>query len=456
MPSLPKFSVMNATSMEIVNAIRKSASAQYQQAVPLANSDIQSLRDVGTAIMAYEPLQNEFLSTLFNRIGRVIVTSKTFYNPWRAFKKGQMEFGESIEEIFVNIANAQDFDPETAAEQFMKREIPDVRSAFHVMNYQKFYKVTVSNQELRQAFLSWQGITDLIAKIVESMYTAHNYDEFLMMKYCLAQNIINGRVYLQTVPELTKANITDIVTEVKKMSNNFVYLSDKYNEGHVYNHTPKNEQYIITTSDFDAMMDVNVLATAFNMDKAEFMGHRIQVDSFGELDTERLKKLLGSAYVEISTENIENLKALPAVLVDKDFFMIFDNLYEFTEDYNGQGLYWQYWYHTWKTFSCSPFANACAFNTKEGVINSLLVEPSSFKLSKDATYKVEVTYDGEGFFNQNYTVEMSDTVKPYIRYDGGGAFTVLKDNPENKILTVTLLSAADPSVRGSLQFNKQE
>lgn len=448
MPSLPKFSVMNASSMEIVNAIRKSASAQYQQAVPLANTDIQSLRDVGTAIMAYEPLQNEFLSTLFNRIGRVIVTSKTFYNPWQVFKKGQMEFGESIEEIFVNIANAQDFDPETAANQFMKREIPDVRSAFHVMNYQKFYKVTVSNQELRQAFLSWQGITDLIAKIVESMYTAHNYDEFLMMKYCLAQNIINGRVYLQTVPELTKENITDIVTEVKKMSNNLTYLSDKYNEGGVYNHTPKNEQYIITTSDFDAMMDVNVLATAFNMEKAEFMGHRIQVDSFGELDTARLKSLLGSAYVEISEENIENLKALPAVLVDKDFFMIFDNLYEFTEDYNGQGLYWQYWYHTWKTFSCSPFANACAFNTKEGEITGITVSPDSVKAVKGATYDFTVTVQGTGFYNRDYSLKHGESAPSH--YDGAGRITY--DNDPAGESTRTFYAVGDESKTATVTF----
>lgn len=451
MPSLPKFSVMNASSMEIVNAIRKSASAQYQQAVPLANSDIQSLRDVGTAIMAYEPLQNEFLSTLFNRIGRVIVTSKTFYNPWTAFKKGLMEFGETIEEIFVNIANAQDFDPETASEQFMKREIPDVRSAFHVMNYQKFYKVTVSNQELRQAFLSWQGITDLISKIVESMYTAHNYDEFLMMKYCLAQNIINGRMYLHTVPELTKENITDIVTEVKKMSNSFVYLSDKYNESHVYNHTPKNEQYIITTSDFDAMMDVNVLATAFNMDKAEFMGHRIQVDSFGELDTERLKKLLGSAYVEISAENIENLKALPAILVDKDFFMIFDNLYEFTEDYNGQGLYWQYWYHAWKTFSCSPFANACVFNTKEGTVTGITISPTAITSIKDAEYDIKVNVKGTGFFNKDYKFDQTDKQKAILSYLGNGK---IKFNQEaSTASTIKIISVANSNIDATLTVN---
>lgn len=211
------------------------------------------------------------------------------------------------------------------------------------------------------------------------------------------------------------------------MSNSFVYLSDKYNESHVYNHTPKSEQYIITTSDFDAMMDVNVLATAFNMDKAEFMGHRIQVDSFGELDTERLKRLLGPAYVEISAENIENLKALPAILVDKDFFMIFDNLYEFTEDYNGQGLYWQYWYHAWKTFSCSPFANACVFNTKEGVVTGITINPTSVPSVAGAVYDIDVNVTGSGFFNKDYIYSQLDNQKEYTTYLGNGKIKIIKE-----------------------------
>ena len=60
---------------------------------------------------------------------------------------------ETIEEIFVNIAKPFQFDPEVAENTVFKREIPDVRSAFHIMNYQKYYKATIQNDQLRQAFL---------------------------------------------------------------------------------------------------------------------------------------------------------------------------------------------------------------------------------------------------------------------------------------------------------------
>ena len=44
-----------------------------------------------------------------------------------------------------------------------------------------------------------------------------------------------------------------------------------------------------------------------------------------------------------------------------DWFQIYDNNNKFTEKYNAAGLYWNYFYHTWKVISWSPFANAVAF-----------------------------------------------------------------------------------------------
>lgn len=382
----PKQTALTANSVEILNAIRSDATPYYQHMIPKAAANTESIRQIGGIMMNYQPLQNEFLNALYNRIGRVIITSKMYYNPWAPFKKGLMELGETVEEVFVNIAKAHTFNPEKAETNFMKREIPDVRSAFHTMNYQKFYKATISNDQLRQAFLSWQGITGLIAKIVDAMYTAHNLDEFQVTKYMLARNILNGLLYGHTVPPISKENASAIVTEVKAISNELVYDTPTYNAAGVYSFTEKNDQFIITTARFDAIMDVNVLASAFNMDKVEFMGHRVQIDGFDRLDENRLKELLtddpSSGYVALNPDEKAALAAVPAIIVDRDYFMIFDNLYKFTEDYNGEGLYWQYWYHAWKTFSTSPFANAVVFVPGEQTVTSVTVSPETATVNK--------------------------------------------------------------------------
>ena len=314
----PKIVTLTNSSVDILNVIRNNASVNYQNYVPQATADAESIKEIGAVIMDNPQLQNEFLSALVNRIGRVLITSKMYENPWSMFKKGMLEFGETIEEIFVNIAKPFQFDPAVAETNLFKREIPDVRSAFHIMNYQKYYKTTIQNDQLRQAFLSWQGITDLIAKIVDAMYTGANYDEFQTMKYMLAKNVLNGRMYPVTIPAVTSDNMKSIVSTIKGVSNNFEFLSDKYNIAGVQNNSKKTEQYLLINSNFDATMDVEVLASAFNMDKAEFLGKRVLVDSFGSLDIARLNILFADdpTYTEISTDELKALDAIPCILVD--------------------------------------------------------------------------------------------------------------------------------------------
>ena len=445
----PKQATLTANSVEILNTIRNSATPYYKQMIPQAKANTGSIRQIGNIMMNYEPLQNEFLTALYNRIGRVIITSKMYYNPWSPFKKGLMELGETVEEIFVNIAKAHTFNPETAETNFMKREIPDVRAAFHTMNYQKFYKATISNDQLRQAFLSWQGITDLIAKIVDAMYTAHNYDEFQVMKYMLARNILNGYLYPVTVAQVDKENAPDIVTEIKAISNELVYESPEYNLNGVYTFTEKNDQFIITNARFDAVMDVNVLASAFNMDKVEFMGHRVQIDGFDRIDENRMNELFAddpnAGYVPLTTEEKAALKAVPAVLIDRDYFMIFDNLYKFTEDYNGEGLYWQYWYHAWKTFSTSPFANAVIFVPGTPGVTSVTVSPATATVNKGAMLQLNAAVVTEGFAPKSVVWSIDSELSTITQ---NGLLSVSPDETAGTI-TVTATSTFDGTKTGT-------
>ena len=395
----PKIKTLTNSSVDVLNAIRNSATINYKNYVPIATEDADSIREIGNVIMDNPQLQNEFLSALVNRIGRVLITSKVYDNPWAMFKKGLLEFGETIEEIFVNLAKPYQFDPEFAEGNQFKREIPDVRSAFHIMNYQKYYKATISNDQLRQAFLSWQGITDLIAKIVDAMYTGANYDEFLTMKYLLARHILNGEMTPVEIDEVTTQNMKSIISTVKGMSNDLEFMSDEYNLAGVQTYTKKSDQIILVNAKFDAVMDVEVLASAFNMSKAEFMGNRVLVDSFGKLDKERLALLFADddTYVELTDAELKALDTIPCILIDKDYLMIFDNFQNFTEKYNGEGLYWNYWYHVWKTFSVSPFANACIFVPTEPSVTSVEVSPSEATLGAGQSIGFTADVETTGF-----------------------------------------------------------
>lgn len=444
-------SKLRLATAEILNTIRDNASANYRDYVPVADpTDQQSVRNIGGIIMNYPALQNEYLNALMNRIGRVIITSKLFYNPWAGLKKGLLEFGETVEEIFVNIAKPFQFDPAVAESEVFKREIPDVRAAFHILNYQKFYKATISNDQLRQAFLSWQGITDLIAKIVDSMYTGANYDEFLTMKYMLARNILQGRMNVTEVAPVSAENAKTIVSTIKGVSNIWEFPSTNYNLSGVTTQTDKRDQIILLNAKFDAVIDVEVLAVAFNMEKAEFMGNRILVDSFGALDTARLNLLFKDDpnYVPLSQTELSALDAIPAVMVDRDWFMIFDNFYNFTENYNGQGLYWNYFYHTWKTFSVSPFANNTVYVAGAPTVTSVTVTPATATVLKGQSLHLTANVVTTNFAPKSVTWSMTGNTSQDTHIDIYGNLFVAEDETGTTI-TVTATSTFDNTKTGT-------
>nr|DAJ50326.1 MAG TPA: Head protein [Caudoviricetes sp.] len=445
MATKPHVVTLTNSSVDILNVIRENASQNYKDYVPKATADADAIRQIGAVIMDYPNLQNEFLSALVNRIGRVLITSKMYSNPWAMFKKGLLEFGETIEEIFVNIAKPFQFDPAVAESEVFKREIPDVRAAFHIMNYQKFYKATISNDQLRQAFLSWEGITDLIAKIVDAMYTGANYDEFLTMKYLLARHILDGHMYPVQIPTVSTENMKTIVSDIKGISNAMEFLSTEYNLTGVATHTPKSDQYMLINSKFDAVMDVEVLASAFNMEKAEFLGRRVLVDSFGKLDIARLAILFKDdpTYIEPTSDELAALDKIPAVIVDKDWFMIFDNYQNFTEQYNGQGLYWNYWYHVWKTFSVSPFANNALFVPGIPSVTSVTVTPATATVTKGQSIQLNATVETENFAPQSVTWQSNSK---NATVDASGKVTL--NTSASGTINITATSTYDTSKNG--------
>lgn len=441
MPTRPAVRQLTSNSVDILNAIRNNASSNYRDYIPEADANVESVRAIGAILMDYPVLQNEFLNALINRIGRVLVTSKMYDNPWNMFKRGMLEFGETVEEVFVELAKPFEYDPETAESEVFKREIPDVRAAFHILNYQKFYKVTVQREQLRQAFLTWDGVTDLISKIINSMYAGANYDEFMVMKYLVATNILNGRLKAVEIDDAT--DMKGAVSTIKSVSNGMEFMNTNYNMAGVHTYSDKKDQYIILTSTFDALMDVEVLAAAFNMDKADFMGRRVLVDSFGSLDNDRLALLFDDDpnYVELTSDELAALDTIPAVLVDRDWFMILDNLLEFTDQYNGQGLYWNYWLHIWKTLSASPFANAAVFVPATPAVTSVTVSPSEVTAGAGQTVNLTAEVETTNFAPKTVYWSVGDDEPATV--DIHGTVHISPDAVSADTITVTATSTYD-------------
>lgn len=420
MPTAYKKKVFTNTSANVLNAIRNSATTNYKDYVPYAQPNANSIKSIGAIIMDNPQIQNEFVQALINRIGMVLIQNKVLENSWSVFKKGIMEYGEIVEQVFVDIAKPFTYDSEVAENEIYKRVIPDIKSQFYIVNFQKFYKATVEDDTLRKAFLTENGLLDLTDKIIVSLVNGEVNDELLVMKYMLAKNILNGKLKAVEVPVISNANAKAIVSTIKGVSNKMTFPNTNFNQVGVTNQANKDEQYLICNSDFDSIIDVEVLASAFNMDKAEFTGHRMLVDGFGQLDNERLDLLFGndSDYVPLTDEELEILNTIPAVLIDKDYFVLLDNKRAMTSKYNEQGLYWNYWLHTWKTFGVSAFSQAVVFVPTESTVSSVTVVPSTLELTENTTSALRATVETTGFASKDVTWTSSDTTIAEVSSSG--------------------------------------
>lgn len=461
----PTKAELNAKTPEILNTIRESVGGDFQEGTPhvlsageemadgvmaTSNDSLMSIRAFGQAIMSNVGWQNAFLSELLNRIGLVIISSKSYQNPWANLKRGRLEYGEVIEDIFINICEPFSYNPELAESQVEKRVKPDVESMLYRINSQIFYKQTIEQVTLRQAFTSSTGVVNLITGIIDAMYTAMEYDERLAMKYILVQRILNGTMYKQIIP--SNATSEQLITAVKTVSNLLMTPSRKYNSAGVLNYALKNDQYVFVTSAFDAKSGVEVLAKAFNVDYVQFSGRYIVLDDFSFTPDElaRLDIIFADepSYVRPTSQQLTKLKEVPLVTVDKDFFMVYDVEQYFDMRRNQQGLYENNFLHVWKVYASGYFANAVMYVETEPTVTSVAVAPSQATMPKGSSLTMKATVTASDFADKTVHWEVTGGGTDVTINEKTGVLTI-GNNATAQEYTVKAVSNGNPEKSGS-------
>lgn len=408
MPTIPKTGAKATTAEDmpeiinnVIDAMPTAEAAQLEKVrivgeqndltgrVVTQEDSIASLRAIGTVLYNKPNVANAFYTTLTNLVAFIIITSRLYENPLgRWTKKGIIETGETIEDIFIGLASVFQFSPTNAEKNVFARVIQDPPVAFYRMNFQKFYKMTYSVYETRQAFLSFQGVNDLLSRKIQSMYTAMNYDEYLMTKYMSARAILNGYFYPVPIQQINGSTARDVTTSIVAAAQSLQFMSKKYNVAGVDTYSDITDQLILLTPSAYANFRVNVLALSFNKEDAQLTGNVVMFDGFSEWDTERLQMLFTDengnqdpAYVPLTDDEITQLSDVEVMMVDKDFFQIYDNLLTSDDLKNPEGLYTNYWLHVWKTFAISPFSVAIVFSNGTPSVTSVTVNPSTLTMT---------------------------------------------------------------------------
>ena len=359
---------MASAAVGIINAVFGS-DATFGGAPKIENTT-ESIKSAWSFINSYEPRLNYFCNALVDRIGLTVMRYISFEDPWQVFDKGVLGTGATVQEIYVMMQKATPYFSADRAtnDEVMKAEFgsdpAEVYTAYHAVNSRIKYKVTVNREALETAFMSEANLSAFVQNIIDQIYKPAELDAFIMKKYLLYQLVKNNKLKKVTVSAVTdEASGKTLVKKFRQIYGKMKFISKEYNAAGIPMNTPAERLYTIVPVDISVSIDVDVLASAFNMDKADFMGRLKLIDDFNTFDNERFSDIMaGSDMIEpVTAEELAKMQNIHAVIVDREWFQIYDNNNKFTEDYVASGMYWNYFYNVWKTVSWSPFSNIVEF-----------------------------------------------------------------------------------------------
>lgn len=427
----------NVNSVDILNYIRANASSEYKNRIPIATQN--NIRDIGNALQDYTPSRNEFIDALVNRIGLVIIQNKSWRNPLAEFKKGIVAYGDTVEHLFVDLIKAKPYrvePPRNDLGDVFEPNHPEILAYFHKINRQDFYEVTINDDLLRRAFTSYNQLDDLITKIFEAVYTSDYYDEFLLMKHLFADYIENDRMYSITVDEVdTEATAKALLTMLRNYSTLLTFLSNQYNPAGVHNFLSREDQVLFIRADVSAYIDVNALAGAFQLPYANFQQRVVILDDFG-------------------TEEDDGTLA---ILTGRDFFAVWDIIYEMRSIENPRYLYRNYFLHHHQILSVNEYEPAIRFTTNTSVSNVTAVKitpENATELAKNTAKVYHARVTGVNRFDDSvvWTVTGDEAVDEKTTVTARGRLKVGINEPNTK-LTLTATSVQDSTKSDSIVIN---
>lgn len=342
--------------------------------------DVETGAEILTVFENYPTTKNAFIDTLQNKVVKSVIYSKAYANSLKELKKGFLEFGDTIEELFVQMAQSKNFNDHwnedgTDEADLIRALKPKVLSLYVQRNFDKDYKTTVFDKVLRKAFISEYGLNNLVQQIVLSINNAIEYHEFEYTKDAIIKFVEEFKVLAddtyQSIPNTaTKQTISackvtgakQLVQKVREVTGNMKFMSDKYNVAKVKTFSNPSDLVFITTPSVVSDMDVNVLANAFNVSSSDLKTRILEVDALPK-SIVKVSKLGVDGECEVVDDNnitSENVKVL-GVLMDKDLLQIWDNYQGSGTFYNPAKHYTNHFANREGTFATCLFANVCVF-----------------------------------------------------------------------------------------------
>ena len=351
---------MNSLKQSL-NQLREISSTIYHEYVPVID-DSTDISAFAQPILEYPVVYNEFCDVLVNKLVYSQFETMTFNNPLRVLEGDRIPLGYAGEHVYTNPAQARGFNVNDFAGLLIKYEA-DVKVEYHTVNSDVQYCVTVARQQLKKAMTSWDNLAEFITQLSNSLYNGCYIDEFRWTKNIISGAYKENRAVIQQISAVSSADTAKaFVEKARELFLNFQLPSTSYNawaknggEGRPITTWSRPEDIVmIVRNDIRAKLDVEVLASAFNIDKTTLLGNIITVDNFDSFDDDGTKVFDGSAIV--------------GMLADKAWFKIKTQDMFMENFYNANNRTMQYYLNVIRMYNMSLFANGVIFATAQPTV----------------------------------------------------------------------------------------
>ena len=342
-----------------LNEIRETLiqdNSLYQEQIPLVNHYTSS-QVYGQSLLALpSDMRNKFIQSLVNRIAYTKFVMDYFENPLQELAGDDLPLGAIGQEIYVNPAKGRVYNIDDFAGLLAKYE-SDVKAEYSEINFDVQYPVTIIRKELEKAFVTWGDFESFLMGIATSLYNGAYIDDYKYTKKLISNAYRNNAVQMGTftfanASAPTEDELKSFTKKLREIFLNFKSPSSSYNAwakvggyGHAIVSWSRPEDVVVFISNkLASELDVDVLANAFNMDRAELMGKVYYVDNFDIYDDDGTKQFDGSS--------------IYALICDKRWFKIRRKDMFMDEFYNANNRSWQQYLNVVKSFNYSLFSNS--------------------------------------------------------------------------------------------------
>lgn len=386
---------MAVTAKQIFTIVNDVAQ-QAMGSKAIAVVDNTGLIALGNTVLSTDATKNNFINALTDRIGRTIVSYRTYHSHFPDFERDSIEWGNILQKLKIGMPDAEKDDSYnlvdgTSVDQY-KINKPKVNQLLFTTETPWQTHITVHLDELEKAFLS----SDAMGVFISSMFgEVQNRIELAMEN--LSMNCVNNYISeLVSRKESNSSRVINLVTEYKDKTGvdhtakpiealddeeflkyvvrriNSISTTMEYMTNGMFNqndsstsvvnsrHTPKSEQKMMLFIDLVNALKTNINSKAFNMEQVAIDIPFKTVPFWQSLEAPSEIKIKHASGAGTSANTI--VSSLMGILYDREAMGTFKKKYSsLTSPINAAGKYYNVFYHMITMYYNDLTENAVVF-----------------------------------------------------------------------------------------------